>query len=168
MGIGAGLTVCVAVLMARVFLPEVLERSDSILKWELRVLCKVKRCLRKCFDPILKCELRILKRCLRKCFCCDADDIAADDLEGSASCFYTFATTVLVLYTLSVTAGGVYVFLKFGMERGIGFLPTLPRDTTETNALKSLEDQFGPGPVRPASAAAAVQTCGAGRCSPST
>ena len=149
MGIGAGLTVCVAVLVARVFLPEVLERSDSILKWELRVLCKV-------------------KRCLRKCFCCDADDIAADDLEGSASCFYTFATTVLVLYTLSVTAGGVYVFLKFGMERGIGFLPTLPRDTTETNALKSLEDQFGPGPVRPASAAAAVQTCGAGRCSPST
>jgi uncharacterized membrane protein YdfJ with MMPL/SSD domain len=159
MGIGAGLTVCVAVLMARVFLPEVLERSDWILKWELRVLCKV-------------------KRCLRKCFCCDADGIAADgiaadgiaadDLEGCASCFYTFATTVLVLYTLAVTAGGVYVFLHFGMERGIGFLPTLPRDTTETNALKSLEKQFGPGPVRPASAAAAVQTCGAGRCSPST
>ena len=157
MGEGAGLTVCVAVFMARMFLPEILARSDWVLKTELRI----QRDIRNCF-------------CEQKCTADTADDENETDKKESksiscyASWFYISAIVVSVVYILSVTASGAYVFARFGIERGIGFLPSLPRDMAETNALKSLEHQFGPGPVRHASTVTDAHNLCHYRYSPST
>ena len=176
MGLGAGMTVVVAVWMALIFLPEALDAYD----WLAAVVHAYCCCSGACTRLSGACTrlsgawTRLSDACTRLpgklCSCCRC--APACTWLSDKLCAYRYIGVVASVVYVGVVAGaGTYVFVHFGMERGIGFLPTLPRDTVETTALKRLEDKFGPGPVSSqgtapcAARSACVHAC---RCSPSS
>ena len=122
MGLGAGLTVVFAMAMASLFIPVMLRVLDQSLCGELGWLtCKCPtndECKKWLPDKFPSCKL-------------------PREIEPM----------VLVIYVLLFVGVSGFVFLKYGMQHGIGFLSTLPHGKTETDALAQLQGEFGPGPV---------------------
>lgn len=169
MGLGAGMTVVVAVWMARIFLPEALD-AYNLLAAMVHAYCRrTGACTRLsgAWTWLPDACTRLPGKLCAWCRCAAACTWPSDKLRACRN----IGVVASILYVVVVAGAGTYVFVHFGMERGIGFLPTLPRDTVETTALKSLEDEFGPGPVSSqgtapcAARSACVHAC---RCSPSS
>ena len=155
MGIGATLTVFFAGGVARFFIPTMLTfvHYVNLLKRTQGLLDHITSCfapckgwmsnITSCFAPC-KEWMSSITSCFAPC---------KEYMSIITSCFASFRsshpTTIFCAFVAFSSASGLLVVLGYGMGRGIGLLPTLrmPRDNTETDALKSLEHEFGPGPV---------------------